>query len=57
MYKRQVSIRAPISRRTKPADEFAKLYGGGGRAEAAGIDHLRDDEIDTFITAFQAAFG
>ena len=53
----RVSIRAPISRRTKPADEFAKIYGGGGRAEAAGIDHLRDDEMNTFIAAFQAAFG
>ena len=52
----RVSIRAPISRRTQPADAFAKIYGGGGRAEAAGIDRLQYSEIDAFISAFQTAF-
>ena len=52
----RVSIRAPISRRTQAADAFAKIYGGGGRAEAAGIDHLQYSDIDAFIAAFQAAF-
>ena len=46
-----------MSRRTQPADKFAKIYGGGGRAEAAGIDHLREDEMDAFITTFQTTFG
>jgi len=53
----RVSIRAPMARQTQPADEFAKIYGGGGRAEAAGIDHLKDSEMDGFIAAFQTAFG
>ena len=53
----RISIRAPLSRQSQPANEFAKIYGGGGRAEAAGIDHLHDSEIDNFIKDFQAAFG
>ena len=53
----RVSIRAPISRPTQPADEFAKIYGGGGRAEAAGIDHLQESEMGAFIEAFRSAFG
>ena len=52
----RISIRAPIARQTQGADEFAKLYGGGGRAEAAGIDHLRENQMDSFIAAFQATF-
>ncbi len=53
----RVSLRAPITRKTKPADAFASTYGGGGRAESAGIDHLPEAEMDNFIAAFQAAFG
>lgn len=53
----RVSVRAPISRQTQQADEFAKAYGGGGRAEAAGIDRLEYSEMDAFIAAFQIAFG
>jgi len=53
----RVSIRAPIARQTQAADVFAKTYGGGGRAEAAGIDYLQDGQMDEFIAAFQAAFG
>ena len=52
----RVSLRAPLARQTKAADEFARTYGGGGRAEAAGIDHLPESEIDGFIAAFQTAF-
>lgn len=53
----RVSLRAPITRQTKPADEFARAYGGGGRAESAGIDHLKDSQMDEFIAAFQTIFG
>jgi len=53
----RVSVRAPIARHTKPADAFAKAYGGGGRKESAGIDRLRESEMDDFITAFQMTFG
>ena len=53
----RVSVRAPITRQTQPADVFAIAYGGGGRAESAGIDHLDESEMDNFISAFQTAFG
>lgn len=53
----RVSLRAPSARTTQAADTFAKAYGGGGRAEAAGINHLQEHEMDDFIAAFQTAFG
>ena len=53
----RVSLRAPIARKTQAADAFAKAYGGGGRAESAGIDHIKESEMDDFIAAFQIAFG
>ena len=53
----RVSLRAPVSRHTQSAEHFAKPYGGGGRAEAAGIDCLKECDIDGFINAFHKAFG
>lgn len=51
-----VSIRAPLARRSG-ADKLAlKFETGGGRAAAAGINHLPDAELDRFIEAFRAAF-
>lgn len=53
----RVSVRAPSTRKTQAADQFAKAYGGGGRVKAAGIDHLKPCQVDGFIDAFQLAFG
>ena len=53
----RVSVRAPMSRATRGADVLAKAFGGGGRAEASGIDLLTDDDISRFVEAFDTAFG
>jgi len=53
----RVSVRAPTARKTQGADVFANSFGGGGRAEAAGIDRLAEDDMDRFVDAFNAAFG
>jgi len=53
----RVSVRSPIARRTQGADVFAKAFGGGGRAEASGIDLLTDEDVSRFVDAFDAAFG
>lgn len=53
----RVSIRAPLARKTQPADGFARAFGGGGRAEASGIDRLTDEDVDHFIGEFNRAFG
>ena len=51
-----VSIRAPISKR-EGADKLALQFEtGGGRAAAAGVNHLPNEELDRFIDAFQKAF-
>jgi hypothetical protein len=51
-----VSIRAPISQR-EGADALALQFEtGGGRAAAAGINHLPDSDLDRFLKAFRAAF-
>jgi len=51
-----VSIRAPISTR-EGADALALQFEtGGGRAAAAGINHLPESELDRFVDAFQTAF-
>jgi nanoRNase/pAp phosphatase (c-di-AMP/oligoRNAs hydrolase) len=51
-----VSIRAPLSERSG-ADALAlKFETGGGRAAAAGINHLPTGDFDRFIEAFRAGF-
>lgn len=51
-----VSIRAPISKRAG-ADVLAMQFEtGGGRAAAAGINHLPDASLKDFIKAFRSAF-
>lgn len=51
-----VSIRAPISKRAG-ADTLAMQFEtGGGRAAAAGINHLPQASLQDFIKAFRAAF-
>lgn len=51
-----VSIRAPIARRSG-ADHLALQFEtGGGRAAAAGINHLPETDLNRFVEAFRAAF-
>jgi hypothetical protein len=49
-----VSVRAP---KDAPggADAFCRRFGGGGRAGAAGIDHLPDSERERFVAELAAA--
>jgi len=49
-----VSLRAPQAA-PSGADEFCRRFGGGGRAGAAGIDHLPADALPRFIAELSAA--
>ena len=49
-----VSLRAPQSA-PGGADAFCRRFGGGGRAGAAGIDHLPDHERERFIAELASA--
>lgn len=46
-----VSVRAPLAA-PGGAAAFCRRFGGGGRAGAAGIDHLPAQELERFIQAF-----
>ncbi len=51
-----VSVRAPLARK-KGAVELCQAFpSGGGRAAAAGINHLPADRVEEFTAAFFAAF-
>ncbi|WP_295451160.1 acetyltransferase [uncultured Thiodictyon sp.] len=51
-----VSVRAPLAR-PQGADQLCRQFAtGGGRAAAAGINHLPDTDYDRFTAAFIAAF-
>ena len=51
-----VSVRAPLARRAG-ADALCRQFPtGGGRAAAAGINHLEEDRLAGFVDAFGAAF-
>ncbi len=51
-----VSIRAPLSKRSGADTLALKFETGGGRAAAAGINHLPTGELDRFIEAFRTGF-
>jgi hypothetical protein len=52
-----VSVRAPVER-PRGADELCLGFeGGGGRAGAAGINHLPRTDLARFIDAFQKQFA
>jgi hypothetical protein len=51
----RVSVRAPLAR-PDGAAALCRVFGGSGRAAAAGIDHLPEDACDTFVAAFEAAW-
>ncbi|CAN7297719.1 hypothetical protein LJR084_001614 [Variovorax sp. LjRoot84] len=49
-----VSVRAPLAS-PSGAHALCSRFGGGGRARAAGIDGLAQDELERFICAFANA--
>jgi len=52
-----VSVRAPLAN-ASGADALCRRFpGGGGRAAAAGIDHLPQERLDEFVQALGEAFG
>lgn len=51
-----VSVRAPLSRRSGADDLVLQFETGGGRAAAAGINHLPYADATRFVEAFRAAF-
>ncbi len=51
-----VSVRAPKNNPTGADVLCMKFPTGGGRATAAGINHLPKEELDPFIAAFNKAF-
>jgi hypothetical protein len=52
-----VSVRAPLEKKAG-ADELCRRFPtGGGRAAAAGINHLPADQLDDFIAQFTAFYG
>lgn len=51
-----ISVRAPLQRKTG-ADELCRQFPtGGGRQAAAGINHLPQDQLDSFLAAFRRQF-
>jgi len=51
-----VSVRAPLSNRQGADTLCLQFETGGGRSAAAGINHLAKEDLNKFISAFQAAF-
>ncbi len=52
-----VSVRAPLNRKTG-ADALCRQFPtGGGRAAAAGINHLPADQFDAFVDAMKTQFA
>ena len=53
----RVSVRAPLTKPTGADRLCLKFDTGGGRPSAAGINLLREAEMDRFLGALQTAFG
>jgi hypothetical protein len=52
-----VSVRDPLENRTG-ADELVRQFDtGGGRAAAAGINHLPADQLERFNAALQSQYS
>lgn len=49
----EVSIRAPVAA-PRGADVLAREFGGSGRTGAAGIDRLKEDELERFFARLAA---
>ena len=52
-----VSIRAPLARPTGADALCSGFPTGGGRAAAAGINHLPADRLDVFLRRLETAFA
>lgn len=50
----RVSVRAPLVS-SYGAEDLCRRFGGGGRAGAAGIEALPEQQVDAFIEAFKTA--
>lgn len=53
----QVSVRAPLTRKTGADELCSSFTTGGGRKSAAGINHLPINELPVFIEAFAKKFA
>lgn len=51
-----VSVRAPLANRTGADELVLQFETGGGRAAAAGINHLPESDVARFIQSFRAAY-
>ncbi|MFK5915112.1 MAG: DHH family phosphoesterase [Woeseiaceae bacterium] len=52
-----VSVRAPLNNKTGADELCRKFETGGGRKAAAGINHLKAADLETFKSEFLAAFN
>ena len=52
----QISMRSPKNNPTG-AHELARIFGGGGRKVAAGINDINRSELDNFWDEFKARYG
>jgi hypothetical protein len=52
-----ISVRAPLSNRTGAGDLCKRFPTGGGRAGAAGINHLPPDMLAEFVDAFTEQYS
>jgi hypothetical protein len=51
-----VSVRAPLNNKSG-ADVLCRQFEtGGGREAAAGINHLPENDLDRFLSAFRDSF-
>jgi len=53
----QVSVRAPLSNKTKADELCASFPTGGGRKAAAGINHLAEENVTNFIEKFEQTYS
>jgi len=52
----QVSVRAPLTTKSGADVLCSSFATGGGRKAAAGINHLPQTELDTFISTFESQY-
>jgi len=52
-----VSVRAPLESREGAAEICSRFATGGGRAAAAGINRLPEDDVDRFVREFSSFYG
>lgn len=53
----RASIRAPLNRPTGAGALASQFNTGGGREKAAGINLLKEDQLETLFDKFEQAFG